>query len=235
MTTPITYTDDVDFNTQVNAYCADLGYIGVVQTGSGEIAVNNTHFLHSGSGVVASVLPASIVTLTPNNVIFENVYANSANLEFPLSAASPLIVASTQGLVGGVSTPAIGNGMVSISFPSSNTTSGENQMVLCQTDALVRLSFGLERLAASFSADATEDRVAGDAEPFMASISGLIGDETIQYMSSDGAIATVNDSGLVTLVGTGSVTITAIIAGDDVFEETTLSFTFESLPAQPEI
>jgi len=218
LTTPITFSDQIDFNTQVNTYCTNLGYIGVAQTMQGDFATNNTHFFQSAPQVVDFFRQSNVATLIPNDQIFNNVFTNREN-----RINEPVVRAT------------ISNGQNEALENTEGSTSGENQTVLCQTDVPVAAALGLERVSTRFLNEETFDRVLGFDEPFTIPIIELDRNDSVQYTSSDNSIASVDQDGLVTLTGVGNVTITAVIAADEFFNETITSFTFESLQLQPVI
>lgn len=199
LTTPITFTDRIDFNSQVDSYCIGLGYVGAVKTKTGAFSVHDTYYLQTSDGIIAGSGPSDKVTLIPGNVTYTNVYTNRRNTN------------TTNGNVG-VAT--IGNNASSIAQSVASPTSGVNPMVLCQTD----ISFGNTTSfpqTISFADPGPIRKVQGLDTTFVNTASGGLGKGLITYVSSNPAVATVDaTSGTVTVVGLGTATITATKAAD---------------------
>lgn len=73
--------------------------------------------------------------------------------------------------------------------------------------------------------DATHELTATVGEDFTAPTLTNPNNLALTWTSSDESVATVDDEGNVTIVGAGSVTITATFAGDDTYAATTVSYT----------
>jgi len=138
LTTPITFQNQGEFEEQVDAYCTNLGYIGSVRTESGNFATSDTYFLQAFPTLVVS--PFNLVTLIPNNQVFENVNI-TANDTFATLRLRSIIRA------------VIGNGQVSGNETLEGFTRGENPTVLCQTNLPLAAALGVQRLSADFGAE----------------------------------------------------------------------------------
>ncbi len=209
LTTPITFIDRVDFNTQVDSYCSGLGYIGAAKTQAGDFSVHNTYYLQTSDGIIAGSGPSNKVTLIPGDATFTNVYTNRRNSN------------TTNGNVG-VAT--IGNNDSTIIQSVASPTSGANQMVLCQTDISFRNTTLLPQ-AIGFAAPGPIRKVQGIDTSFTNTAVGGLGTGAITYASSNPSVATVDaNTGAVTLLALGTTTITATMAADTIFQQAQASY-----------
>jgi len=119
LTTPISFVDHLDFNTQVDSYCTNLGYVGAAKTQSGDFSVNANFYFQTQQGVVEGDGPTNKTTVISEDYIFANVYTNRRN---------------TDSKTGNVGRASIGKNASSIIQNISSPTIGSNQMVLCQTE-----------------------------------------------------------------------------------------------------
>ena len=199
LTSPISFTDRIDFNSQVDSYCTGLGYIGTVKTQSGSFSTDSVNYLQSSDGIIAGSGPSSKITLIPGDLSFTNVYTNRRNTD------------STNGNVGRAT---IGNNNSSIDQSIASPTSGIDQMVLCQTDVFIKQTSSLPQTI-SFADAGPVRKVIGLHTGFVNQASGGSGGGAIAYSSSNPAVATVDPAtGEAIIVGLGSTTITAIKASD---------------------
>ncbi len=216
LTTPITFTDGFDFNSQVENYCTGLGYVGAAKTKTGDFSTHDTYYLQTAWAVITGNGPSKKVTHIPGDATFTNIYANETNYN-----TWPHVERVT-----------IGNNSSSGTSISS-PTSGVNQMVLCQTNIKLGNTTSLPQTI-SFSEPGPLRKVQGVDEPsFVNAATGGLGSGAITYVSSDPAVATVDaTTGTVTLLTLGTTTITATKASD-LFVEAQASYTLTVDSPQP--
>ncbi|NRB40622.1 MAG: Ig-like domain-containing protein [Pseudomonadales bacterium] len=199
LTKPISYTDSIDFNTQVDDYCSALGYVGAVKTETGSFSLNDTYYFQNGDGIIAGSGPSDKVTLIPDNKTFTHIYTNRRNTD------------SSNGNPGRA---VIGDHASTINQSISSPTSGVDQMVLCQTNLLIGNTIFIAQNI-SFAETGPIRKVLGLDAEFSNEVASGLGKGAITYSSSDDSVATVDVStGKVTIIGLGTTTITVDKAAD---------------------
>jgi len=209
LSAPISFTDRVDFNNQVDNYCIGLGYVGAPKTINGHFSTNSTYYLQGSDGIIAGSGPSQKITIIPGGVQYTNVYTNRRNYN----------VSS----LGDAGRAVIGNNNSTISQAIPSPTSGLDPMVLCQTDKSMRNIAFVPQSIVFFTPSPTPVSLAVTPTYSNAVASGF-GTGALTYTSSDPAVATVDQAGTVTLLSVGTTTISAVKAADRQFMETQASY-----------